>query len=848
MPTGYDFTLTAKNKTWHCKLAGDFRINTISDGGQLAININSENKRIGDFATQTNWKGGRGVENFSHNPNGYFDSQNAWTLNENRLMSGLQWRFGRGTRTAANAVEDFDLPGSVKWQPIYAGAANTGIYRYYSRSWTAGATGNADKAMIWIRRKGSPGTLTIEQCPNSSGSPGTANKTVTKTIADVTDTVSVLLENDWTTTTALVSGTLYHLKVYGASTDGPDDHWEIAVDSSGTSSKYSSDNSAWTTAAFSFYYMVTDADYVRRLWYFRYRGLMYAVAQYFDGTASKLFINGARGKASSGTGTTLTDSHTLDVPWTTNKWANAYFKIIGGTGVGSPVVQIASNTTTVLTFSTALGVAPDSTSEYIIYFTDRWAALTAGLTQLSSKPIVFNDIVYFPQGATAIRKMRFNAAAGTPTHEFADDTANTASFLDEAINASFVPVIVKLYAGAVSAAPAVAWASPLVFANSVSIAGDPEYFYTGLKVHKNATHAFAENRAIAIGPDNKPVKLNWGWEDSPSPYNGAAAASNGDYLYVSWLFDVYRIYGGQVQNVGLSWRGSGLPANRQGFFRSFFFSNQWLYAAMNAGTGISSVLVYDGLNWHEIVQAWKANCLIRDCQIQNTETPFSRVWIDMGGYPAYIDMPSYTNNPYYASNVNYQHETVVISPTIDNGAASRLKKTMEYLTALTENLQNGQRIIYVDYQYDNDVGSNNWTPSSDAFQFSPEDTARVPVKNFTRFRYRLRMNTNAVTTPIVVKEIGPNGMSRTPYKLSWNLTIDAGDIVGSNKKTGADEMVRWLMECAQNAIPIRIESDKWASLNNFAVQISAPIVMPKTPKKGRQDERSKLSLTFIQDS
>lgn len=842
MATGYDLTLTAKGKTWRCKLAGDFRVNTISDGGQLAINVNSENKRIGDFATQVDWKGGRGVERFSDNPRGYFDGT-AWTLNDKILMSALQWRFGRGTRTATNAVEDFALPGSVKWQPIYAGAANTGIYRYYSRSWTAGASGNADKARIWLRRVGSPPTLTLKQHANSSGDPGTANKTVTKTISDITDTVSGLVEFDWTTTTALVSGTLYHLTVESAGT--PDDHWEIAVDTSVTTSKYSADGSSWTTAAFGFYFMVSDAEYNRRLWYFRYRGLMYAAAQYFDGTASKLFVNGTRGKASSGTATTLTDTHTKDVAWTTDKWAGAYLKIIGGTGIGT-VVRISSNTTTVLTFANSI-TAPDSTSEFIIYFTEYWAELTAGLTSVVSRPVVFNDIVYFPQGgAVNIRRMRFNAGAANPTHEFADDGTNKTPYLDVGINAASQPIIYQ-FNGTVSSSVVKAWGTALVFANAVSITGDPEYYFTNMRVLKNAAYTLRENAAIAVGPDNKPVKLNWGWEDSPSPYNGMATAQNGDYIYVGWGRDAMRIYGGQVQNIGVSWRGSGLPSGRQGFFRSFSFSDQWMYAAMES-SGLSSALVYDGLAWHEICRGWKTVVPVRDVQVQNIESSFSRVWIDMGGYPVYIDMPSFTNAPYFASSVNYQHESVFISATIDNAAASRLKKTVDYITALTENLANGQRVIYVDYQFDNDVGSDNWIPSGDALQFSPEDTARIPMQNVTRFRYRLRMNTNTVTTPIVVREIGPNGMARTPYKLSWNLTVEAGDIVGSNKRVDADEMIRWLMECAQEAVPIRLGSKKYASLNDFSVMVSAPIIIPRTPAKGRQEAKSTLSLTFIQAS
>lgn len=69
------------------------------------------------------------------------------------------------------------------------------------------------------------------------------------------------------------------------------------------------------------------------------------------------------GRATSGTVTTLTD--TAAVGWTTNEWAGYYAFIWTGTGRGQ-VGHITSNTTTVLTFSNTLGIAPDSTSRYNI--------------------------------------------------------------------------------------------------------------------------------------------------------------------------------------------------------------------------------------------------------------------------------------------------------------------------------------------------------------------------------------------------------------------------------------------------------------------------------------------------
>src|SRR6185312_7449340 len=73
---------------------------------------------------------------------------------------------------------------------------------------------------------------------------------------------------------------------------------------------------------------------------------------------------GETGTATSGSTTTLVNS---GKSWTTNQWGTGRWQayIYAGTGSGQ-WGDIQSNTGTTLTFSTALGVAPDSTSQYVI--------------------------------------------------------------------------------------------------------------------------------------------------------------------------------------------------------------------------------------------------------------------------------------------------------------------------------------------------------------------------------------------------------------------------------------------------------------------------------------------------
>lgn len=227
---------------------------------QFSVVLSSEGRMIGDFDEQRTWHGGRGGDRFSEDETKYRDAKEAMTQFEGFLFPSLQWRFSEGYRGGEQ-----DLHGSMSWRGLF------GTTRYISRSFTVAPALTADKAQLWIKKVGTPGTLTFELTSNSSGDPGTVLKTATKTASDVTDVLSVLMEFDWTGTESLSNSTVYHVKVYGASTDNEFNHWEVGVDVSGSSSKYSSNGSSWTTAAFSMYYRVVDADISRRWWYF-YQG------------------------------------------------------------------------------------------------------------------------------------------------------------------------------------------------------------------------------------------------------------------------------------------------------------------------------------------------------------------------------------------------------------------------------------------------------------------------------------------------------------------------------------------------------------------------------------------------
>jgi len=151
-----------------------------TEGGSTASTLGNQGGggRYGDFepsfahVEQRTWNGGRGNEAFVDDQTRFFDSRFLHTTTANKLHASPQWSFAKGLRN----VDEYDArPRDMSWMPLF------GNTRYISVSLAASASYSADKVNLWIRKRGSPGTLTVEHCANSSGDPGTVNKTVTKT-------------------------------------------------------------------------------------------------------------------------------------------------------------------------------------------------------------------------------------------------------------------------------------------------------------------------------------------------------------------------------------------------------------------------------------------------------------------------------------------------------------------------------------------------------------------------------------------------------------------------------------------------------------------------------------------
>lgn len=818
-----------------------------------SVYVRNVGKRPGDFDEQRSWKGGRGHEKYSDNAEGFWDSLNAWTLTKNHVHNGLLWRFGKGLRKATS-----NFSNSKSWRAL------VGATRGISVSFTPDENGNYLYIYLWVRWRGSSvatNELTAELRSNSSGSPGTLLDSAQKDVVDVGgDSVSQILIFELEGgAQALTAGTTYHITIQGDSTSTEAGHWEVAVDASGTSSKVSSSPDTgspptYTTpsSTFSLLYRITDADTARRFLPFYLDAHLYVVDIKDNATtASQIYINGDRGQATGGSTTTLVDTNfgCRTSAWPDNVLAGAKIRYTRSGRVFH--ATIASHTGSTYTFTEAQDLAPASGSAYFIYSTPYFTELTGhGLGVVVSEPAVLAGIVYFPQGASvAIREMAVDYAE-SQNHKFRSEaTAGSeyAQFLltsyEKSENSGVIWRGLNTNVTVSYAKTVAAWGTDLSFGTAITC-GDTSFAITGLNKKPGILLVYKENGPGFVSGNTYTI-LESGQEDTPDAVNGAASVTVGEFAYYSWLHSVVRVYGSSYDDIGQDFSSFGLPDGREGniAYLDAYITN--VLAAVDArADGVSSVLVWDGLAWHELLRGFAEGKRIRMVKVQPCPQARNVIWTDIGGELVYQEMPLKKKDPLLDTGALYQHESVIESTIIDMGAASDLPKFIKSLIATVKNLNQEGMEVYLDYQVDKDCHTSSWVYAGVLTQ-SPESTVYLGLSNIRRFTYRLRLCTDNASTPCDVEGIVPSGYARTPLKLMWTMRIKAGGIfqIGGQKSVNSDKLFKWLMDNARLPYAVLMES-KYSSADGYHVIVHPPRQAPYKPAEIGKPEESFMTLTL----
>jgi hypothetical protein len=251
-----------------------------------------------------------------------------------------------------------------------------------------------------------------------------------------------------------------------------------------------------------------------------------------------------------------------------------------------------------------------------------------------------------------------------------------------------------------------------------------------------------------------------------------------------------------------------------------------LFVAIDAGDGgTSSVLSFDGINYHEVFRAPEVGKRIRSIKWQpGTLSVRPRLWIDCGGDIVYVTFPMNTFNPMRDNGIYFCPEGVLTSATFDMGA-SRLPKLFKDLTLISKNMD-GVNKVALDYQIDDDIGTDTWIALGD-FLLSPSDTLAIDEGKRYAIRFRYRLQTNNALVPPIVKATVLEGVSRTPVKYQWVLRIKTSSIQSTfsgSPDHKPDDLMAWIKEKAGNAEVLHMHSSL-KSMDGKVVFAEPPSVM-----------------------
>jgi hypothetical protein len=722
---------------------------------------------------QETWIGGRGLLKAHLDPTRFYDSQMGFTMTDGQLYPAPQWRYSEGLKAGDNKMPGAwknGITNDVKWQSLATAR--------YANVFTASSTYDAVVIRLWIDKVGSPtGNVKVELQSDSSGEPGSVLQSATIAPSAIGAYHSELVEFT-ITAESLTSGTDYWIVVYDDAGGSTNSHWEVGYGTgSNDQAKYSTDDgSTWLNTDNQIFFYISVATTARRFYMFQFRGGLYAVDRPANtATASKLYINGSRGKATGGSATTLTDT---DQTWTTDEWIGSWVKIVEGTGAGQ-YRQITDNTATVLTVAT-WDVNPSTDSLYVIYGCDKWTDISPSSgdefdSAITSAPLVADAVVFFPRGnGTVMLKMRYSDGASPPAHQFRDEATADA---DVIYGFTDTTNEYQVYCATnddkqVSRKTNVAYGSDLGAGTAIKV-GDQSANIINMHDYNGFLYVFKADGLYRIDGD-KALREDTGLGFFESQNTGEAVANRNFFMYFSWAgFSLQQLQKNSslidLASIGPD-KGEGLPAGRAGNVSALGFHPAGLFTAIDGGDdNTSCVLVRtDPVGWHEIFRAPCAGQRVRDIHFQDNPGTFPRLWIDLGDDVVFQEWPRNTFNPLKDSGMNYQHETSLTQSDIDMGAPT-LPKALKKLTLITEKLATTTTVV-MEYQTDADVGGDVWITRG-SFNQSPSQDIELNIGDIRKIRIRLRMRTTDASNPPVIIASVLTGFARTPVKYDYSFRV-----------------------------------------------------------------------------
>jgi len=735
-----------------------------------SLKISEGNPKYSDFElpftpiAQEDWSGGRGHEMFELDVTRFLDSRRLNTMPQGKAFLG-----GREFYTSGYRNHLFNLPGSVKWQPMLPGGR-----RYLANHFTTIAGFDADALYILVKRKGEPnGPCTLKLRQDNEGNPGALVKTMTLTVADVPDVLGILQKFDPEDET-LAPATKYWIEVYGPAEDVSEDHWQIGVNATAGTSKESSDETTWTASGVDLYYRIKDADDTWVPIIYEYKGQLYLVTVPDDSSAPQIFMNGYRGAADANTGN-LSRLNDGSQSWAADELVGGIAYITAGPGSleAQPWRVITSNDAGYAVVVPPWKIEHTPSTEYVILGLDTWREITGhGMTVPVTDMMISKEVIYYALGeATNIRRHReYNNGGDWTESDFADDGTNKSTFLRKVHDST---AGIELWRGKndvveVSKAPPVVWPNNLAFEAGIQV-GDLEDKFSGLAQYIDPTYGDKILWCLKRGSlwalkDDKPdvVQLDE-MKTVMSEKNGRAFLVHDVYLYFSLLDGIERFYNDQIDDIGPT-RDRGLPPDRQGpCFHMIGYPGRY-FAAYDAGPeGYSSILGSSGgRDWHEMYRCDEKGQRIRRLHIQVIPGPtVDRLWFSQG--QDFLWLPI-SLNPTQDENYPFTHEGTIITSRMYCGMQDILKLWYAF-KVMADHLEEDVCWIEVDYKIDDEDAQ--WTTIENPYITSPKQTETMGGGKGVTGGFciaRLRFQSSDCTKTPILRSTVTKSISRLPIK------------------------------------------------------------------------------------
>ena len=299
--------------------------------------------------------------------------------------------------------------------------------------------------------------------------------------------------------------------------------------------------------------------------------------------------------------------------------------------------------------------------------------------------------------------------------------------------------------------------------------------------------------------------------------NGAVAINKGDFIYTSFLSNVVKYFDEEIGIVGPN-VDEGLPAARRGTIKALITYEDWLLVAVDGGDdNVSSILLYNGIGWHEYYRAPAAGMRITGLYIQSIPGDHvDRLWFNEGADLVWLGIDS---QPWMNSDYKYNYTGWVDMSTI-YGSMGEIEKFFQSIKVTADDLGTTH---YISTAPRGEGGYSNGgePPSGESYQllwgtFTEEPSDEITIDEFwsmdsftlRRLQIHIGLHTTRRTFGPNMRSMVIDFLEHVPVAWSYTLRLVTSDnrpsLTGERAGDEIQDDLATLKTFVNSAEPVRL--------------------------------------------